>query len=141
MMNPGRSILLGKGFVTMQLELQKKDSILLVKLSGELDHHCADEIRRRIDRELMSVPIRHVVFDCAKLSFMDSSGIGMLMGRYRVIKYLGGDAWIAAPNAAIRKILDMGGVFPLFGFGEESKALVDSLMADALQSGKAGVLS
>ncbi len=124
----------------MQLDLKKTDTILVVQITGELDHHCADEIRRRIDRELMSVQINHVIFDFSELSFMDSSGIGMLMGRYRVIKYLGGQAWIVCHSAAIEKILEMAGIFQYFKRYEDCAALVEELRASSQKDRKSGVI-
>ena len=63
----------------MKFELAKTGNLLIVKVAGELDHHFADEIRMRIDAELIKPPIRDILFDFNGLSFMDSSGIGMIM--------------------------------------------------------------
>ncbi len=95
----------------MKFELAKKDNLLIVRVSGELDHHFADEIRLRVDAELVKPPILNILFDFNDLTFMDSSGIGMMMGRYKKIKALGGRAWIICNNRNAVRILEMSGVF------------------------------
>ena len=96
---------------TMKFEMAKTGNLLIVKVSGELDHHFADEIRIRIDSEIIKPPIRDILFDFNNLSFMDSSGIGMIMGRYKKVKALGGKAWIICNNPNATRILEMSGVF------------------------------
>ena len=97
--------------ITMKFELARSGNLLIVQVAGELDHHFADEIRMRIDAEIMKPPIRNILFDFNRLSFMDSSGIGMIMGRYKKIKALGGKAWIICNNPNAKRILEMSGVF------------------------------
>ena len=97
--------------ITMKFELARSGNLLIVQVAGELDHHFADEIRMRIDAEIMKPPIRNILFDFNRLSFMDSSGIGMIMGRYKKIKALGGKAWIICNNPNATRILEMSGVF------------------------------
>lgn len=74
-------------------------------------HHLQNEIRMRIEAEIMKPPIRNILFDFNRLSFMDSSGIGMIMGRYKKIKALGGKAWIICNNPNATRILEMSGDF------------------------------
>ena len=97
--------------ITMKFELARSGNLLIVQVAGELDHHFADEIRMRIDAEIMKPPIRNILFDFNRLSFMDSSGIGMIMGRFKKIKALGGKAWIICNNPNATRILEMSGVF------------------------------
>lgn len=100
-----------KGDIQMKFELAKSGNLLIVRVAGELDHHFADEIRMRIDAEIMKPPVKNILFDFNNLSFMDSSGIGMIMGRYKKIKALGGKAWIICNNPNATRILEMSGVF------------------------------
>ena len=109
---------------TMKFELAKTGNLLIVKVSGELDHHFADEIRIRIDSELIKPPVRDILFDFNGLSFMDSSGIGMLMGRYKKVKALGGKAWIICNNPNATRILEMSGVFQ---FIEKCESIHDAV--------------
>lgn len=106
----------------MDIKFSRSENILIVKISGEIDHHGADSARRHIDREIMKIQTKHVVFDFTELSFMDSSGIGMLMGRYREVKLLGGEVGLVLKKndtkdrygmpvlSSMERILEMSGV-------------------------------
>ena len=88
--------------------------ILHLSLDGEIDEHSAKAARIQADGLIE----RHssclaVVFNLQKVTFMDSTGIGFLIGRYKKIKGLGMDSYISAPNAAADKILLMSGVYTL----------------------------
>ena len=84
---------------------------LIVKLIGELDECTADYTRRTIDMEIARCNINCVTFDLQDLSFMDSTGIGVLLGRYKIIKKLGGVVQIRGCNNHIDKVLSMSGIF------------------------------
>lgn len=67
-----------------------KQDALVVALDGELDHFCAQSIRRQLDEMLADPSVRYLVLDFDKLTFMDSSGIGVILGRYRILRDRGG---------------------------------------------------
>lgn len=108
----------------MKFEMSKAGNYLIVRIGGELDHHYCDIIRNRIDPELMEPPIRNIVFDLSGLTFMDSSGIGMLMGRLRIVKAIGGQACLICENPGVLRILEMSGVLNLF---TRSKTISDAV--------------
>ncbi len=70
-----------------------KGTNLTIHMPKELDHHNAEEIKREADRLLGTRNIRSIIFDFEKTSFMDSSGIGMIMGRYKNIRFAGERCW------------------------------------------------
>ena len=70
----------------MYLRFQKKVNTLVVDLIGELDHHYADLVRTKIDDRIDRDDIRNVVLNFSEVTFMDSSGIGAIVGRYKRIK-------------------------------------------------------
>lgn len=94
----------------MQLRLITDKRALLVSLEGELDHHTADEIREKIDTEIRRSNANNIIFDFRKLSFMDSSGIGVIIGRYKTAKVLGGETIIFSPTDAVKRIIEMSGI-------------------------------
>lgn len=106
----------------MDIKFSRSENILIVKIFGEIDHHGADAARRCIDREIMKIQTKHVVFDFSELSFMDSSGIGMVMGRYREVKLLGGEVGLVlkksenkdrygmAVLSSVERIFEMSGI-------------------------------
>ena len=83
---------------------------LVVKLSGELDHHFASEAKNKIDERLNSGVIKNLTIDMGKLDFIDSSGIGFIIGRYKIVKKNDGKLEIINASHKIRKILDMSGI-------------------------------
>ncbi|MBT9156757.1 MAG: Anti-sigma F factor antagonist [Firmicutes bacterium] len=74
----------------MGFSTRYRGNILVVSLSGELDHHTADELRQTVEKELDKDIARHILLDLSQLVFMDSSGVGVLLGRYRRILAQGG---------------------------------------------------
>ncbi|MBR2381654.1 MAG: STAS domain-containing protein [Clostridia bacterium] len=87
-----------------------EDSVLEVKLRGEIDHHNAVNVRSDIDGLIFDLRPKKVVLDLSEISFMDSSGLGLIMGRYALIKDLGGTLSLRAPTVAVMKILSLAGM-------------------------------
>ena len=87
-----------------------KEELLTVKVPVEVDHCFADEVRDHVDRLLQTEDIKLLEFDFKNTEFMDSSGIGLLMGRYKLMKALGGKVKITHAGERIRKILTLSGI-------------------------------
>ena len=94
----------------MNSSYSKEDRLLTVNLTEEIDQHTAEKVRRKIDDDIERFIPRKVIFDFDNISFMDSSGIGMVLGRYKLTKMLGGDFEIINVNKSIKRIFDMSGV-------------------------------
>lgn len=90
---------------------QIKGNILTIKIPEELDHHSAQEIRAESDRILEEQRIRQIVFDFRATRFMDSSGIGMIMGRYRSMGQMGGSVRAVHVRERVAKILELSGIY------------------------------
>ena len=73
----------------MDIEYDIKDKLLILKITEEIDHHTTEKIRRKADYEINRLIPRKVVFDFNSVTFMDSAGIGFLIGRYKEVKLLG----------------------------------------------------
>ena len=86
------------------------DDILEIKLTGEIDHHSAVNVRSEIDELIFDLRPHKVVLDLSEISFMDSSGLGLIMGRYALIKDFGGVLTLRAPTVAVMKILSLAGM-------------------------------
>ena len=86
------------------------DGSLEVKLMGEIDHHNAVNVRSDIDELIFELRPQKVVLDLSEISFMDSSGLGLIMGRYALIKDFGGTLSLRAPTVAVMKILTLAGM-------------------------------
>lgn len=88
-----------------------KGETLIINLPDELDHHAAGIIREQTDSYFVCKKIRDVVFNYENTHFMDSSGIGLVMGRYREVRYLKGDIYIVGINDKISRILEISGLY------------------------------
>lgn len=97
----------------MQIEFEMTDDILIADLDGELDHHTSAIIREEIDKTVDAFHSRHLIFNFGKVTFMDSSGIGVIMGRYNKISQLGGRLVVTGCNEYIDRILDMAGIYTI----------------------------
>ena len=94
----------------MHLTYDKGSQALIVRLAGDLDHHSASKARNQIDENIILKKPKKIIFDLSGLSFMDSSGIGIIMGRYRLMKERGAEVAICGIGANIRKLIDISGL-------------------------------
>ena len=87
-----------------------ENDLLVIKLSGEIDHHSAVGVRSEIDTLVFEVRPKKLILELSDITFMDSSGLGLIMGRYALIKDLGGSLLLRAPSSAVMKILKLSGM-------------------------------
>lgn len=85
--------------------------MLKLKLTGELDHHNAEKIRKKLDKEIISSKAQTVIFDLSELTFMDSSGIGVLLGRYKL--FATKNLYLYGAKDSINRVLKIAGVYSL----------------------------
>ena len=83
---------------------------LKIKLRGEIDHHSAVSVRSSIDDMIRRRCPKELVIDMSAVDFMDSSGLGLIMGRYAVMKELGGKVSVADPTPSTEKIMRLAGM-------------------------------
>lgn len=97
----------------MKFLYDNKSKILTLKITEEIDHHTVEKIRNRADYEIQKYIPKQFIIDFSKVTFMDSAGIGMLIGRYKTITMFGGKMYMANVNSTIRKIFEMSGVLKI----------------------------
>lgn len=90
--------------------LEMKGIRLVVHLPVELDHHVTEELRKRVDRMIREEPISELEFDFAGTLFMDSAGIGMIIGRYKMMQALHGRILVSHMSGQIRRVLALSGI-------------------------------
>ena len=93
----------------MLQSIRDADSVI-VRLAGELDHYCAQSVRRQLDSLIADTSIRWLILDFTALQFMDSSGIGVILGRYRQMRDRGGQVGVIHMNPHIQRIFRMSGM-------------------------------
>ena len=97
----------------MEIDYVEDEKTLCIKIIDEIDHHFADKIKRRIDNEITRYMPRKTIFDFSRVSFMDSAGIGMIIGRYKMMKLIGGSLEIQNVNENAKRILEMSGIMKI----------------------------
>lgn len=110
----------------MQLILKTVNKTLVVSAIGEIDHHTSEDVRDKIDRYIDGNGIKNVIFDFSGISFMDSAGIGVIIGRYKKVSPLGGKLAIANANPQVKKIFEISGILKIAGFYDS----VDSALSN-----------
>ena len=99
--------------MSLNIELDIKQDVLCIRLGGELDHHTADELREQAANVIERNNIRHIVLNLEHLSFMDSSGLGVILGRYKQIKQVHGEMVVCAISPALQRLFDLSGLFKI----------------------------
>ena len=94
----------------VQVYSELEGDMLTVIIKGEIDHHRAPVIREAIDRDVFFYRTPKVVLDLSSIDFMDSSGLGLILGRYRKIKDMGSELILKDPTEEIMKIIKLSGV-------------------------------
>ncbi|QED48500.1 anti-sigma F factor antagonist [Cytobacillus dafuensis] len=99
--------------MSLTIHLEVKKDVLCIRLSGELDHHSADELREKATKAIEDYEIHHIVLNLEKLTFMDSSGLGVILGRYKQIKQIHGEMVVCAISPAVQRLFEMSGLFKI----------------------------
>lgn len=94
----------------METLLEYKGDAMIVRLAGELDQHYASKLRTEIDTNVANKGIHKIIFDFSNVGFMDSSGIGVIMGRYRLMQSVGGSVCAFGINPRLDKLIEMSGI-------------------------------
>ena len=89
---------------------EERGDVMVVRLTGELDHHGAVSVRSEIDRVLSDKRPQRVYLDLSAIRFMDSSGLGLIMGRYALVKRYGGSLAALDPAEAVIRIMNLAGL-------------------------------
>ena len=102
----------------MQVNHYVDEKVLKVLITEEIDHHTASSIRTRLDYEISRFRPKKVVIDLERVKFMDSAGIGLIIGRYKTTKSYGGCLEIENTNSKLMKIFEMSGLPKIINFTE-----------------------
>ncbi|MBE5819603.1 MAG: STAS domain-containing protein [Clostridiales bacterium] len=106
----------------MDVIYRKEDKLLRINITEEIDHHSVEKIRQKIDYEIELHMPKEVIFDFKGVNFMDSAGIGMIIGRYKIISMLNGKIKLINVNRFVKKIFEMSGILKIIPIIEEEGA-------------------
>lgn len=113
--------------MSLNIDLEVKNDVLCIRLEGELDHHTAEDLRNLATNAIEKHQIRHILLNLEHLSFMDSSGLGVILGRYKQIKQLHGEMVVCAISPAIERLFDMSGLFKIMRLEPTEEFALQSL--------------
>ena len=94
----------------MSVKIINEDNKVISLLSGEIDHHNAKSLRQDIDFSLRENQPEELIMDFSEVGFMDSSGIGLVMGRYKLMQEIGGNLVVRNPPPHIKKVMRLSGI-------------------------------
>lgn len=108
----------------MKISTLVKQGVLIVRIEGELDMHVAEEFRNIVDDALEKSQVRNILLSLKGVSFIDSSGLGVILGRYKKLSILGGTMLAANVQPHIAKIFELSGLFKIIRqYSTETEAL------------------
>lgn len=110
----------------MDVRFKQRGNTLVVSIAGELDHHSSESIRIKIDNKIDELGAINLIMDFSNVNFMDSSGIGVVIGRYRKVSEFGGKLVVTHLKSQLRKVFELGGLFNII---KESKSVDDAVMS------------
>ena len=91
----------------MDVRFKRDGAALIAMIEGEIDHHTSRILKERIDSKFIIEPVKNIIIDLSKVSFMDSSGIGLITGRLKKASSIGGTLAIKKPSKEVLRILKM----------------------------------
>lgn len=94
----------------MNIDIKSENGSAIARLSGEIDHHNAKELRTQLDKFIISTQPPELVMDFKNITFMDSSGIGLIMGRSKLMKECGGKLEVRNSQPYIKRVLKLSGI-------------------------------
>ncbi len=95
----------------MDIHFRKRGKTVIAEIEGDIDHSSSEDIRRLTERELYISGADSLILDMSGVKFMDSSGIGVIIGRYKTVSALGGRLSIADPSKEADRILSISGIY------------------------------
>jgi stage II sporulation protein AA (anti-sigma F factor antagonist) len=99
--------------MSLSVHLFIKQDTLFIRLRGELDHHTSIELRERINILMNEYVVKNIVFNMQELTFMDSSGIGVILGRFNQVKRNSGLLLVCNLNNTIERIIRLSGLYKI----------------------------
>lgn len=113
--------------MSLQIEIEHHRKALIVRLKGELDHHTAETVKIRMEEAMMRADSSHIILSMKDLIFMDSSGLGVILGRYKQITSKGGRMVVCDVNPAVYRLFEMSGLFKILSIEENERIALTSL--------------
>ncbi len=111
----------------LEVESEYADGVLVLRLAGELDVSTVEEFRRRAEESISMTRPRAVLLSCRRLSFLDSSGLGVILGRFRRLQERGVRMVTAGATGRVKTVLELSGVGELIPLYDSERKAIDAL--------------
>ncbi|MBE3596491.1 MAG: anti-sigma F factor antagonist [Hydrogenibacillus sp.] len=108
-------------------ETEIRGRVLIARVAGELDHHTAPSLRETLERAIEEADVVHVVLNLSSLSFMDSSGIGVILGRYKQLSAKGGRMVVCGLGPTVQRIFELSGLLKILTVAPSEEAALGAL--------------
>lgn len=110
------------------IDMKMEGRTLVAAIHGDIDHHCADDIKTAIDSVYARANAKDIILDFTRVTFMDSSGIGMIIGRYKNARKTGGALRVANMSDDVSRIFQLSGLPKIIrSYGSVENALEESM--------------
>lgn len=113
--------------MSLHFEMELVRKALIVRLKGELDHHSAETVKAKLEEAIERGGFHDLVMSLKDLSFMDSSGLGVLIGRYKQITARGGKMVVCDVHPSIYRLFELSGLFKILAVHDDERAALTSL--------------
>ncbi|GGC86829.1 anti-sigma F factor antagonist [Thalassobacillus devorans] len=113
--------------MSLSVDFARKEDVLLVRLVGELDHHEAEGLKKEWKAILNQHQVRNVILNLEGLDFMDSSGLGVILGRYKEINAMGGEMVICSISPEVKRLFDLSGMFKIMKLVDNEEFALEML--------------
>lgn len=110
----------------MDISFMRKNDTLIAKIKGELDHHTSDKFKEAINDEYLK-GYKNIILDLKDLNFMDSSGVGMILGRYKMTKDKHGTLAIVGANSQLLKVIELAGILRVINCYKSIEEAINSM--------------
>ena len=111
----------------MDVSVKPIGDVLKFSLKGELDHHMAEVVKDKIEHQIDKTGRIKILFDFKQVTFMDSSGVGMIIGRHKKLQNIGGKIGVVNLNDRVKRIFEMSGLFSIVSSFKDDKDAIDRL--------------
>jgi stage II sporulation protein AA (anti-sigma F factor antagonist) len=101
--------------------------VLVINLQGELDHHAVEQIRENIESQLAQAHYQGLVMSFRNIDFMDSSGLGLILGRLRTVSQRGGQMALCEVGPSLKKLFEMSGLLKVLPVYEAEETAIKAV--------------
>ncbi|WP_019242108.1 MULTISPECIES: anti-sigma F factor antagonist [Bacillus] len=115
--------------MSLAINIENKGAVLCIRLMGELDHHSAEELKDQATNAIEKYKIKHIILNLEQLTFMDSSGLGVILGRYKQIKQKKGEMIVCSISPAVKRLFEMSGLFKIIALESSENSALQRLGA------------